>query len=144
MGDLTVIADKYEEQRLNSPNDLAVHSSGTIFFTDPPFGVDEEDRELDFSGVYQLSADGELSVIYDEFEYPNGIVFNADESVLYVNDSAPEPSSLLKWIPAEIHSHPPSLPISGRWGPGWFSGRYGNRHGRNSVHNRPARANHPE
>ena len=86
-GDLTVVADKYKGQRLNSPNDLAVHSSGTIFFTDPPFGVDEDDRELDFSGVYQLSADGELSVIYDEFEYPNGIVFNADESILYVNDS---------------------------------------------------------
>lgn len=84
---LTVLADSYEGKRLNSPNDLAVHSNGSIFFTDPPFGVDEEDRELDFSGVYKLSSDGDLSVIYDEFQYPNGIVFNADETVLYVDDS---------------------------------------------------------
>ena len=86
-GDLTVIADSYEGQRLNSPNDIAVHSNGTIYFTDPPFGVSDEERELDFSGVYMLSADGDLSVIYDEFEFPNGIVFSADESKLYVSDS---------------------------------------------------------
>lgn len=84
---LTVLADSYEGNRLNSPNDLAVHSNGSIFFTDPPFGVDEDDRELDFSGVYKLSTDGDLSVIYDEFQYPNGIVFNADETILYVDDS---------------------------------------------------------
>ncbi|NBC28181.1 MAG: SMP-30/gluconolactonase/LRE family protein [Bacteroidetes bacterium] len=86
-GDVSVVVDNYEGQRLNSPNDLAVHSNGTIFFTDPPFGVDEEERELDFSGVYMLPPDGDLSVIYDEFEYPNGIVFNSEETVLYVNDS---------------------------------------------------------
>lgn len=86
-GDPTVIADSYEGQRLNSPNDITVHSNGTIYFTDPPFGVSDEDRELDFSGVYMLSTDGELSVVYDEFEYPNGIVFSPDESRLYVSDS---------------------------------------------------------
>lgn len=92
-GDLTVIADSYDSQRLNSPNDIAVHSNGTIYFTDPPFGVSDEDRELDFSGVYRLSSNGEssddyeLSVVYDEFEFPNGIVFSADESRLYVSDS---------------------------------------------------------
>lgn len=86
-GSLAVIADNYEGQRLNSPNDIAVHSNGTIYFTDPPFGVSDEERELDFSGVYMLSPDGELSVVYDEFEYPNGIVFSADESQLYVGDS---------------------------------------------------------
>lgn len=82
-----IVVDNYEGQRFNSPNDLVVHSNGTIFFTDPPFGVSDEDRELDFSGVYMLTPDGELSVIYDEFEYPNGIVFNAEESILYVDDS---------------------------------------------------------
>lgn len=92
-GELTVIADSYEGQRLNSPNDIAVHSNGTIYFTDPPFGVSDEDRELDFSGVYRLSpteessGDYELSVVYDEFEYPNGVVFTMDESRLYVSDS---------------------------------------------------------
>ncbi|MCH8557391.1 MAG: SMP-30/gluconolactonase/LRE family protein [Balneolia bacterium] len=82
-----IVIDTFEGQRFNSPNDLAVHSNGTIFFTDPPFGVSDEDRELDFSGVFMLTPDGELSVLYDEFNYPNGIVFNADETVLYLNDS---------------------------------------------------------
>lgn len=86
-GNLTVIADSYEGMRLNSPNDVAVHSNGNIYFTDPPFGVSDEERELDFSGVYMLTPDGELSVIYDEFVYPNGIAFSADESRLYVGDS---------------------------------------------------------
>ncbi len=85
--ELEVIVDNYEGNRLNSPNDLTVHSNGTIFFTDPPFGVDDEDRELDFSGVYQLTPDGELNLVYEEFDYPNGIVLNADETLLYVNDS---------------------------------------------------------
>lgn len=86
-GELTVLVDSYEGQRLNSPNDIAVHSSGIIYFTDPPFGVSDEERELDFSGVYRLSPNGELTVVYDEFEYPNGIVFSPDESYLYVSDS---------------------------------------------------------
>lgn len=86
-GELTVIAETYEGQRLNSPNDIAVHSNGTIYFTDPPFGVSDEDRELDFSAVYRLSTDGDLTVVYDEFEFPNGVVFSADESKLYVSDS---------------------------------------------------------
>lgn len=94
-GDLTVIADSYNGQRLNSPNDIAVHSSGNIYFTDPPFGVSDEDRELDFSGVYRLSPDGNLSVVFDEFAYPNGITFSADESLLYVNDS--ETGTVLKF-----------------------------------------------
>lgn len=85
--EMTVLADSYQGKRLNSPNDLTVHSNGNIYFTDPPFGVDDEERELDFSGVFKLTPEGELSVVYDEFEYPNGITFNADESILYVDDS---------------------------------------------------------
>ncbi len=85
--ELEVIVDNYQGNRLNSPNDLTVHSNGTIYFTDPPFGVDDEDRELDFSGVFQLSPNGELTLVYDEFDYPNGIILTQDESRLYVNDS---------------------------------------------------------
>ena len=86
-GDLNVIADSYEGRRLNSPNDIAVHSNGNIFFTDPPFGVSSEDRELEFSGVYMLTPEGGLSIIYDEFNYPNGLVFSADENRFFLNDS---------------------------------------------------------
>lgn len=85
---LEILADSYEGKRFNSPNDLAVHSDGIIYFTDPPFGVSDEDRELSFSGVYMLTPDGTLSVFYDAFDYPNGITFNAQETILYVNDSA--------------------------------------------------------
>ena len=86
-GELTVLVDNYEGNRLNSPNDIAVHSNGNIYFTDPPFGVDEEDREIDFSGVYKLSPVGELTLIYDELALPNGLVFSSDESQFFLNDS---------------------------------------------------------
>jgi len=86
-GALTVLAESYGGKRLNSPNDLTVASDGTIYFTDPPYGIDEADRELSFSGVYRLSPDGELSLLTKEFSRPNGIVLSPDESTLYVNDS---------------------------------------------------------
>lgn len=86
-GELETVVDNYEGNRLNSPNDLTVHSNGTIYFTDPPFGVSDEDRELTFSGVYQLTPDGELNLFYDEFDYPNGIILSPDEQRLYVNDT---------------------------------------------------------
>jgi len=86
-GDLEILVDNYDGNRLNSPNDLTVHSNGTIYFTDPPFGVEDDKRELDFSGVYRLTPEGDLSYFYDEFDYPNGIILSPDESLLYVNDS---------------------------------------------------------
>ncbi|MGF1669917.1 MAG: SMP-30/gluconolactonase/LRE family protein [Balneolaceae bacterium] len=85
--ELEVIADNYNGMRLNSPNDLAVHTNGNVYFTDPPFGVSDEDQELDFSGVYKLTPEGDLTFIYDRFTHPNGIVFSPDETKLYVNDS---------------------------------------------------------
>jgi sugar lactone lactonase YvrE len=86
-GETEILVSEYEGQRLNSPNDLDVHSSGAIYFTDPPYGVDEEERELDFSGVYRLDPDGSLTLLTREFARPNGIVLSPDESRLYVNDS---------------------------------------------------------
>lgn len=86
-GEVEPLVQTYEDKRLNSPNDLDVASDGSIYFTDPPYGVDEEDRELDFSGVYRLSPDGSLTLLTDEFTRPNGICLSPDESRLYVNDS---------------------------------------------------------
>jgi len=77
----------YRDRRLNSPNDLTVADDGTIYFTDPPYGVDTENRELDFSGVYRLDPDGTLTLLTREFSRPNGIVLSPDESILYVNDT---------------------------------------------------------
>jgi gluconolactonase len=85
--ELIPIAEEYNGMRLNSPNDIAVRSDGLIYFTDPPFGVSDEDRELDFSGVYRISRDGSLTLLFDEFALPNGIIFSPDEEYLYINDS---------------------------------------------------------
>lgn len=85
---VVVQAQSYDGKRLNSPNDLTVASDGTIYFTDPPFGVSDEDRELTFSGVYMLKPDGKPQLMFDGFDLPNGVVLTADESTAYVNNSS--------------------------------------------------------
>jgi gluconolactonase len=86
-GSVTVLAEAYGGKRLNSPNDLTVASDGTIYFTDPPYGVDEGDRELSFSGVYRLSPEGDLTLLTKTFARPNGVCLSPNDSTLYVNDS---------------------------------------------------------
>ena len=88
-GQLTVLADRYDGKRLNSPNDLVYRSDGTLYFTDPPFGLPKffEDRrkELPFSGVYCLR-NGELKVVSKSLSGPNGLAFSPDEKYLYVDN----------------------------------------------------------
>ncbi len=86
-GTLTVLAERFEGKRLNSPNDLVTHSGGAIYFTDPPYGVKPADRELDHCSVYRLSADGTLTRLTSELDHPNGLCFSPDEKRLYVADS---------------------------------------------------------
>lgn len=85
-GTVTVLADKFLGKRLNSPNDLAVRSDGRIYFSDPPYGLEGE-AELTFSGVYTLSAQGELSPAFVYFKKPNGVALSPDEKTLYVCDA---------------------------------------------------------
>lgn len=84
---LTPIVSEYQGKRLNSPNDLAVRSDAVIFFTDPTFGVSEENQELSFAGVYRVDPSGALTLMYDDFALPNGVALSPNESVLYVSDS---------------------------------------------------------
>ncbi|MCY4659836.1 MAG: SMP-30/gluconolactonase/LRE family protein [Acidobacteria bacterium] len=90
-GSRTVLADSYEGSRLNSPNDLVYASDGSLYFTDPSYGLEglEESplRELDFNGVYRLSPDGELELLVRDQSRPNGIALSHDERVLYVANS---------------------------------------------------------
>ncbi|ELR97854.1 gluconolactonase [Gloeocapsa sp. PCC 73106] len=86
-GNIITLVDKYQEKKLNSPNDLVVKSDGSIYFTDPPYGIKSEQEELGFYGVYRLESDGNLTLLSDDFIRPNGIVFSPDETKLYVSDS---------------------------------------------------------
>jgi gluconolactonase len=88
-GSETVLADRYEGKRLNSPNDLVYRSDGTLFFTDPPFGLpkffEDPRKDLTFSGVYSLR-NGKLQLVSKDFTGPNGLAFSPDEKYLYVGN----------------------------------------------------------
>jgi len=88
-GSITVLAERYQGKRLNSPNDVIVRSDGSIYFTDPPAGLPNltDWKELPYNGVYRLAPDGELLLV-DDSDFPNGLAFSPDESILYVNDTA--------------------------------------------------------
>ena len=89
-GKRTVLADHYEGKRLNSPNDLVYKSDGSLYFTDPPFGLrkvaDDPKKELPFAGVFLLNK-GKLTVVNKDFGAPNGLAFSPDEKYMYVDDS---------------------------------------------------------
>lgn len=84
---LTILAAAYQGRRLNSPNDAIVRSDGTVYFTDPPYGVADSLRELSFSGVYRITDGGRAELLYDQLETPNGIALSPDEQTLYVNNT---------------------------------------------------------
>jgi len=89
-GVLTVLADQYEGHRLNSPNDLVYRSDGTLYFTDPPFGLpkffDDPRKEVPFSGVYAVTPQGAVRLVSRDLRGPNGLAFSPDEKYLYVDD----------------------------------------------------------
>jgi len=103
-GSRTVLAERFQSKRLNSPNDIVVKSDGSIYFTDPPYAVQPSrpgmvrppnwwtapipGKEQPVHGVYRLAPDGGLSLVVDDFALPNGLAFSPDESILYIDDSA--------------------------------------------------------
>jgi gluconolactonase len=101
-GKRTVLADKFQGKRLNSPNDIVVKSDGVIYFTDPPYALfasvsgavrpagwwkDLPGKEQTVHGVYRLSPDGGMQIVAEDFVLPNGLAFSPDESILYIDDS---------------------------------------------------------
>jgi gluconolactonase len=99
-GTLTVLADRYEGKRLNSPNDLVYRSDGTLFFTDPPFGLpkfyDDPRKELPYSGVFALY-NGQLKLVSTDLKGPNGVAFSPDEKYLYVGNWDPEKKIVIRY-----------------------------------------------
>jgi gluconolactonase len=100
-GTITPLAERYQGKRLNSPNDLVYRSDGTLYFTDPPFGLpkfyDDPRKELDFSGVYSVSKNGKLRLLSKELIGPNGIAFSPDEKYLYVGDWDPKKKIVMRY-----------------------------------------------
>jgi gluconolactonase len=93
-GGRETLATHWGEKELNAPNDVIVARDGSILFSDPTYGRMpvfglEREQELDFQGVYRIPAGGgDLELLVDDFEQPNGLCFSLDESLLYVNDTA--------------------------------------------------------
>ena len=89
-GAVTTLADRYQGHRLNSPNDVIVRSDGAVYFTDPPYGLRNlsEGRELPVNGVFVLTTSGDLRLLHDDFERPNGLALSPDERTLYIDDTA--------------------------------------------------------
>jgi gluconolactonase len=93
-GSITVIADRFEGKRFNSPNDAVVKSDGSIWFTDPPYGIDSDyeghksPSEIGGNHLYRVDpATGAVTLAGNDFVCPNGLAFSLDESILYVADT---------------------------------------------------------
>ena len=92
-GSRTVLADRWQGKRLNSPNDVVVRSDGTIWFTDPSYGIDSDYEgdasasEIGARNVYRIATDGTVTMLIDDMVQPNGLAFSPDESLLYVADT---------------------------------------------------------
>lgn len=89
----TVLADRYDGKRFNSPNDLCFDRKGNLFFTDPPYGLGPGSiREIDFNGVYRSTPDGKVTLLVKDLERPNGVALSPDQKTLYVaNSHRPHP-----------------------------------------------------
>ena len=83
-GSITPLVERWEGKRLNRPNDVVGRSDGSLYFTDPQGRIEPQDREIGFPGIFRIAPDGSASPVITDFEYPNGLVFSPDESLLYV------------------------------------------------------------
>ncbi len=90
-GSFTVVADRFDGKRFNSPNDLVFRSNGDLYFTDPPYGLartfEDPSKETPFQGVYRVTPAGVVSLLARDLEAPNGLAFTPDEKTLYVGNS---------------------------------------------------------
>jgi gluconolactonase len=99
-GKITVLADRYQGKRLNSPNDIICKTDGSLWFSDPPFGIsgnwegDKSTSELPDS-VYRIAPDGQLQLILSDLAGPNGLAFSPDERQLYIIESRATPSRIM-------------------------------------------------
>ena len=104
-GEPTVLAERCEGKRFNSPNDLIYHSNGDMYFTDPPYGLpggfEDPGRETDYCGVYRVAKDGTVTLQSKDIPRPNGIALSPDEKILYVGQSNDSPAN---WMAFDVQA----------------------------------------
>ena len=97
----TLVATRFRGKRFNSPNDLVIHRSGAVYFTDPPYGLKGLNaspvKELAHNGVYRLTPDGAVTLVDDTLSFPNGVALSPDHRTLYVAVSDPEAPVLMAY-----------------------------------------------
>lgn len=88
-GSVVLLADSFDGKKLNAPNDLVVHSDGSVWFTDPTYGLGnrQHEKEQPCNGVYRIASSGAIRRVAEDFNQPNGLCFSPDESLLYIADS---------------------------------------------------------
>ena len=100
-GTFTVLADRWEGKRFNSPNDLVVKRTGEVYFTDPSYGLEGINqsplKEIPFNGVYRIGTDGKVTLLTQALTFPNGLAFSPDEKVLYVGVSDAKATRLVAY-----------------------------------------------
>ena len=102
---VTTVVDSFEGKKLNSPNDVVYRSDGSLYFTDPPYGLskgdDDPTKELPFNGVFKLT-NGKLQVLVKDMTRPNGLAFSPDEKTLYVANSD---ENYRMWMRFDVNVH---------------------------------------
>lgn len=97
-GSFTSLADNYQGKRFNSPNDLVIAKSGTLFFTDPPYGMKKgTEPDAPYHGIYRLGTDGKVSLIIDDIRWPNGIALSQDQKTLFIAVSDKEANRIMAY-----------------------------------------------
>jgi gluconolactonase len=89
-GTFTSVASRWNDKRLNRPNDVICASNGSIYFTDPGLRMEPHEKEQTFNGVYHVAPNGTVTPVITDFEFPNGLALSPDERTLYVANSRPD------------------------------------------------------
>ncbi len=124
------LTERFEGKRYNSPNDVAIRSTGDVYFTDPPYGleqgVDDPAKELAVHGVYRLATDGSVTLLIDELSRPNGIALSPNEETLYVANSDPDQPVIMAYPLEENGSLASGRVFFDSWGDGMAVDQLGN------------------
>lgn len=110
--------ERFDGGRFNSPNDVAVAADGTIYFSDPPYGLAGRPAELPFTGVYRRRPDGTLQVLITDMTRANGVVLSPDESTFYVADSEADFFRIYRFLSDGGLSTPTQVPTTQQGGGG--------------------------